>query len=105
MVERGGGEEQEEEEPREAEPEEERDEAAERVEQEPEGARGGRLRPGPAVDIELCQTHLNALERATIVKTINTAKNPGRTGLNGFADRSDRCSQRTRDAGRELAKT
>lgn len=40
-VERAAGEEQEEEEPGEAEPEEEGDEAAERVEQEPEGGRGG----------------------------------------------------------------
>ena len=30
-----------------------------------------------AVDTELRQTHLNALERATIVKTINTAKTLG----------------------------
>jgi len=29
------------------------------------------------VDTELRQTHLNALERATIVKTINTAKTLG----------------------------
>jgi len=50
------------------------------------------------VDTDLRQTHLNALERAAIVKTINTAKTLGRpvwpaspTGLTGV--------------GRELAKT
>ena len=31
----------------------------------------------PDVDTELRQTHLNALERATIIKTINTAKTLG----------------------------
>ena len=45
------------------------------------------------VDTESRQTHLNTLERATIVKTINTSETLGRTGLTGCADRSDRCKQ------------
>jgi len=35
------------------------------------------IEPNETVDTELRQTHLNALERATIVKMINTAKTLG----------------------------
>ena len=47
----------------------------------------------PSVDTKSRRTHLDALERATIVGTIHTSDTLGRNGLTGCVDRSDQCKQ------------
>ena len=45
------------------------------------------------VDTNLCRTHSNALERANDRQNDQHQRNPGKAGLTGAADRSDRFRQ------------